>query len=107
MALDVTTFGSGLRMVWTEAPGSPDGDGGPDSGTLDLVNASNLSFEPTFFGGNNLYYLSGPQSYFFGNYLATSVAVVPENATWVMMLVGFGGLGAALRLRRLKTAGAV
>jgi hypothetical protein len=30
---------------------------------------------------------------------------VPEPATWMMMLVGFGGLGAALRMRR-RTAGA-
>jgi hypothetical protein len=29
-------------------------------------------------------------------------AVVPEPATWAMMLVGFGGLGAAMRARRSK-----
>ena len=29
---------------------------------------------------------------------------VPEPATWVMMLLGFGGLGAALRRRRAATA---
>ena len=29
---------------------------------------------------------------------------VPEPATWVMMLLGFGGLGAALRHRRAATA---
>lgn len=29
-----------------------------------------------------------------------SVAGVPEPATWAMMLIGFGGLGAALRSRR-------
>jgi hypothetical protein len=30
----------------------------------------------------------------------TAVAGVPEPATWAMMLVGFGGLGVAMRLRR-------
>ena len=30
----------------------------------------------------------------------SAVAAVPEPATWAMMLVGFGGLGAAVRARR-------
>jgi hypothetical protein len=35
------------------------------------------------------------------NYLISSLtAVVPEPATWAMMLLGFGGLGAVLRRRR-------
>ena len=29
-------------------------------------------------------------------------ATVPEPATWTMMLLGFGGLGAALRRQRRK-----
>jgi hypothetical protein len=32
--------------------------------------------------------------------LTISTASVPEPATWAMMLVGFGGLGAAMRARR-------
>lgn len=31
-------------------------------------------------------------------------ASVPEPATWALMLIGFGGLGAALRRRRLQAA---
>ena len=34
----------------------------------------------------------------------TAVSGVPEPATWAMMLVGFGGLGAALRRRRTTLA---
>ena len=34
----------------------------------------------------------------------TSPAAVPEPATWAMMLMGFGGLGAALRRRRAALA---
>jgi hypothetical protein len=33
-----------------------------------------------------------------------SVTAVPEPATWAMMLVGFGGLGAAMRSRRKLVA---
>lgn len=35
---------------------------------------------------------------------ASGVAAVPEPATWTMVLLGFGGLGAALRRRRAKVA---
>jgi hypothetical protein len=35
------------------------------------------------------------------------VAVVPEPATWALMLIGFGGLGAAMRHNRRKQALAV
>ena len=34
----------------------------------------------------------------------TLTSVVPEPAAWAMMLVGFGGLGLALRRRAAKTA---
>ena len=36
--------------------------------------------------------------------LTISAAAVPEPATWAMMLVGFGMLGAAMRYRRRSTA---
>ena len=36
----------------------------------------------------------------------TGAAQVPEPATWAMMLVGFAGLGAALRMRRARLAAA-
>jgi fibro-slime domain-containing protein len=33
-----------------------------------------------------------------------SITAVPEPASWAMMLVGFGGLGATMRMRRKQTA---
>ncbi len=40
----------------------------------------------------------------FGNEVTgVSLTAVPEPATWAMMLVGFGGLGAALRISRRRT----
>jgi hypothetical protein len=38
-----------------------------------------------------------------GAYTIT-VSAIPESATWAMMLVGFGGLGAAIRARRKPIA---
>lgn len=39
---------------------------------------------------------------FTGNASADAVAAVPEPATWAMMLVGFGGIGFAMRRRKSK-----
>ena len=35
-----------------------------------------------------------------GDFANVQLSAVPEPATWAMMLVGFGGLGAAIRSRR-------
>lgn len=39
---------------------------------------------------------------FTGNASAPAVAAVPEPATWALMLVGFGGIGFAMRRRKSK-----
>lgn len=46
----------------------------------------------TFGGANSVYVVSG--------FTAPTTGGVPEPATWAMMLMGFGGLGAMLRRRR-------
>lgn len=42
----------------------------------------------------------------FVNYATISTFAVPEPATWALMVLGFGGLGAALRSRRHLVLGA-
>jgi hypothetical protein len=37
-------------------------------------------------------------------FVTSSIAAVPEPATWAMMLVGFGMMGASMRYRRKSTA---
>jgi hypothetical protein len=44
---------------------------------------------------------SGSRSY---NFAASSVAAVPEPATWAMMLIGFGGMGVSMRRNRRRSA---
>jgi hypothetical protein len=51
--------------------------------------------------------ISGVQSD-SGYWLADNLNVaVPEPATWALMLVGFGGMGAMLRMARRRNAGAL
>ena len=45
-----------------------------------------------------------PQPTFGSNNVSLSVTAVPEPATWAVMLVGFGGLGVAMRSRRKQAA---
>ena len=61
-------------------------------------NGSQTIAEQYAFGGNPNTFIN----YYNGQYVAAnfSVSAVPEPAAWALMLVGFGGLGAALRSRR-------
>ena len=106
VAISISQAGAKERLVFTENPNAPisDQDGGPVSGSLDLVNTNYdlLTFEPSFFGGNNLYEESGGGT--IGDYLALSGSV-PEPGAWAMMLIGLGVIGVHLRARRL-TVGA-
>ena len=54
----------------------------------------------TAMGGslNALYFSAGPNGENDG--LFGSLTAVPETSTWAMLLLGFGGLGVALRRRR-------
>ena len=50
-----------------------------------------------------LSFMSGPDEGPYGPVLdLVSVAAVPEPATWAMMLIGFGGIGFAMRRRRRR-----
>lgn len=59
-----------------------------------------LSIDPAFFTGAN----AGKQSLYslsFSNGIVNGLTgAVPEPATWVMLLLGFGMIGGALRRRQ-------
>lgn len=55
------------------------------------------------FGGIKFSSNTGQSSFEFDNLAFTVAAAVPEPATWAMMLVGFGMIGATARYRRRST----
>jgi hypothetical protein len=64
----------------------------PADGPIKGLNFTPTTFDPPVLKDGVLTYGGGP-----GN-------AVPEPATWAMMIMGFGGIGAALRRRRLLGA---
>jgi hypothetical protein len=66
----------------------------------------NLLNQTLVAGGNNTIFVSGTtggEASFSGNNSLAATPQVPEPATWAMMLVGFGFLGAAMRRRSSNT----
>lgn len=61
----------------------------------------------TAFFGTNKFTLAdaeGKPNFFIGNFSISQAAIggVPEPSTWAMLLLGFGGIGAMLRMARRK-----
>lgn len=52
---------------------------------------------------NRFFLQTGTSSYLRGEITSLVQSAVPESSTWAMMLVGFGGMGVALRRRRNTT----
>ncbi|MBN8807380.1 MAG: PEP-CTERM sorting domain-containing protein [Sphingomonas sp.] len=80
-----------------------------------LLQSKNFTTGPSTFVGTNALALTGPFSettlytlnFGAGNGTFNSTAqltAVPEPATWGMMIMGFGLMGAALRSRKTKVA---
>jgi len=69
---------------------------------ITLTGSDTLSFSYTSLSGNGYAGFQGLGDEGWG--IQDVVVSVPEPATWAMMLVGFGGLGATLRRARAKQA---
>jgi hypothetical protein len=73
---------------------------GPLGGNLFEIGSGGLFLVPT---GSTELYLGTVDGYQWNNNVGSftaSIGGVPEPATWAMLLIGFGGVGAALRFNR-------
>jgi hypothetical protein len=81
---------------------------GDPTGTFLLTSSTGTNANLMFNPSPGDYYLEITPAYIASNKEAISgtilVSTVAEPAAWAMMLVGFGGLGVALRRRTAKTA---
>ena len=68
---------------------------------LEILSGGRFAIFNTDLYGNYSALQSFSGQFDFRNAIVTGGPAVPEPATWMMMLTGFGGLGVALRLRRL------
>jgi hypothetical protein len=96
-------------------------NGSPSSFQVTLTNSLGEILTQTFNGlqGSNVFYMVAPsgQTYTSASFTSlgggfndlkqlrviTAAAAVPEPATWALMLLGFGGMGVAMRRTRRQT----
>jgi hypothetical protein len=85
------------------------GDAGPISFTI--ANASLSELTPISADGKQLYFVAdlayrptggNDNSVITGNWGATAGTAVPEPATWAVMMIGFGAIGAMMRRSRRR-----
>lgn len=95
----ISTF-SGTQLNNGVVPNFP-GSGDPSGSRFVTFNGTN----GTLLSGIRFSNTGGNRAFEFDNVSFTTA--VPEPATWMMMLVGFGMVGAAARYRRRTTAAAI
>ena len=92
-------------------PGNDNYSGGMSNPNL-FQNSNQLNFLPIGFNPNqdNTYravFTAGGNSVTAFARIGAGAPAVPEPATWAMMLVGFGGMGVAMRRNRRRTVTAL
>jgi hypothetical protein len=99
--IDFGTPLSGYTVVGLHFGGGNTGYNGTAFWLLDITGSINtISYTSSVEKG-----LSNGGLYLTGGGTPTQYGAVPEPSTWAMMLLGFGGIGVALRRRR-RTSGA-
>ena len=96
--------GTGTELASLNLPLTANGANNPDCGGKNYC--PDVPFGVTFSGTAESVNFSGTANFIVYDdiTLGSSSPGIPEPATWAMMLVGFGGLGAAMRSNRRKQA---
>jgi hypothetical protein len=105
------SFGTFDYVIKRAASGNPaTAAGGQHSLNFTLSGPLSLALDSTTVGANNLFFVVDVASYNpnggalinTGRIGATIQGGVPEPASWALMILGFGGVGAVLRTRRQR-----
>ena len=80
-------------------PGEPNNYGGNENILQLFATGNNRSGNWNDGGGSGTYGSAGLPSYYIAESKFTGVSAVPEPASWALMIVGFGIVGAAMRRR--------
>lgn len=80
-------------------PGEPNNYGGNENNLLFFATGNNRSGNWNDGGDSAAYGSPGLPSYYIAESKFTGVSAVPEPASWALMIVGFGIVGAAMRRR--------
>jgi hypothetical protein len=107
------TFDYVIQRASDGNPGSP--SGGQHSLAFTLFGPPTLALESSPVGANNLFFVVDVASYNAatgalintGRVGATLQGGIPEPASWALMILGFGGVGAVLRTRRRPAPAAI
>jgi hypothetical protein len=93
--VDYTVYDNGVSIASGNLPNSTYGETSAFADTLTLAAGDHISFSISNVSLAYSYDSTG---------LSATITAVPEPAAWAMMLVGFGGVGAAMRSRRKMAA---
>ncbi len=89
--VNYNVYDNGVSIASGNLPNTAYGETSAISDRLALAAGDHISFSVSNVGNAYSYDSTG---------LSAAITAVPEPATWVMMLVGLGGVGAAIRSRR-------
>jgi PEP-CTERM motif len=106
VSIDLGDFNSDADSLFLRAYDAANNLLGSDAFEIDAAFVGMVTLSVSIAGIDRVEFggVGGQGSSLYGDNFTYNTGAVPEPATWAMMLLGFGGLGAMLRSRRTVVA---